>query len=110
MGTDWVEVAVECARVVRVGGEVWVAEIKNRFVRPGQTKKKGNGIGKKKLKKSRADDESDEDEETAALDVLHNTKAAKDETVVSEFVKVFQKRRFHLKGEPDTINESFILS
>ena len=108
MGTNWVEVVGECARVVRVGGEVWVAEIKSRFVRPGQTKRKGDGIGKKKLKKSRADDEGDEDEETAALDDLNDTKAAKVETDVSEFVEVFRKRGFHLKGEPDMANKMFV--
>ncbi|KAK3166741.1 hypothetical protein OEA41_009866 [Lepraria neglecta] len=75
---------------------------------PGQTKRKGDGIGKKKLKKSRADDEGDEDEETAALDDLDDTKAAKDKTDVSEFVEVFRKRGLHLKGEPDMANKMFV--
>lgn len=36
MSTNWVHVVDECARVVRGGGqgEVWVAEIKSRFVTP----------------------------------------------------------------------------
>ncbi|KAK4694048.1 hypothetical protein P7C71_g3470, partial [Lecanoromycetidae sp. Uapishka_2] len=106
MGTNWVEVVGECARIVRDGGEVWVAEIKSRFVRPGQTKRKGDGIGKKKVKKSRVD-EGDEDGELAALDDLDDTKAAKDETDVSEFVEVFRKRGLHLKGEPDMANKMF---
>ena len=47
MGTNWVDAVDECARVVRGGGEVWVAEIKSRFARPGLKNKKemGGGIG-----------------------------------------------------------------
>lgn len=36
MGTNWVGVVDECKRIVRAGGEVWVAEIRSRFRRKGE--------------------------------------------------------------------------
>ena len=36
MGTNWVGVVDECRRIVRAGGEVWVAEIRSRFRRKGE--------------------------------------------------------------------------
>ena len=107
MGTNWVSVVDECSRIVRAGGEVWVAEIKSRFTRPEQAKKKaGDGIGKKKKKKQgEADDEEDE---SVPLEELEDAKGPKDETDVSAFVEVIRKRGFTLKGEPDMANKMFV--
>lgn len=106
MNTNWVSFVDECSRIVRGGGEVWVAEIKSRFARPEHNgKKKGDGIGKKK-KKTKIDDE----DETAdlAMEELEETKGPKDETDVTAFVEVFRKRGFNLKGEPDMANKMFV--
>ncbi len=108
MGTNWVDVVGECARVVRGGGEVWIAEIKSRFARPGPVKKKGDGIGKKVANRANSGDEGDEDEEAVALEELEDAKGAKDGTDVSPFVEVFRKRGFSLKGEPDMANKMFV--
>ena len=105
MNTNWVSVVDECSRIVRGGGEVWVAEIKSRFARQGQTgKKKGDGIGKKK--KAKVEDEDERD--LLALDEIEEAKGLKDETDVSAFVEVFRKRGFNLKGEPDMANKMFV--
>ncbi len=105
MNTNWVSVVDECSRIVRGGGEVWVAEIKSRFARQGQTgKKKGDGIGKKKKAKVEDEDETD----LLALDEIEEAKGLKDETDVSAFVEVFRKRGFNLKGEPDMANKMFV--
>ena len=106
MNTNWVSVVDECSRIVRGGGEVWVAEIKSRFARPGQTgkKKKGDGIGKKKKAKVEEEDDGD----ALALEELEEAKGPKDETDVSAFVEVFRKRGFNLKGEPDMANKMFV--
>ena len=105
MNTNWVSVVDECSRIVRGGGEVWVAEIKSRFARPGQTgKKKGDGIGKKKKAKVEDEDETD----LLPLEELEEAKGPKDETDVSAFVEVFRKRGFNLKGEPDMANKMFV--
>jgi len=112
MGTNWVNVVHECARVVRGGGEIWVAEIKSRFARPGQVaKKKGDGIGKQKKKnKGKSVDEDEAHDEPADLIEVEEIggKDAKDETDVSAFVEVFRKRGFNLKGEPDMSNKMFV--
>lgn len=110
MGTNWVAVVDECARVVRGGGEFWVAEIKSRFARPGQVTKgkKGDGIGKKKAK-SKAEAEGVDEEPDDLVEVEEEDgKSAKDETDVSAFVEVFRKRGFNLKGEPDMGNKMFV--
>ena len=105
MNTNWVSVVDECSRIVRGGGEVWVAEIKSRFARQGQVgKKKGDGIGKKKKAKVEDEDESD----LLAVDEIEEAKGPKDETDVSAFVEVFRKRGFNLKGEPDMANKMFV--
>ena len=106
MNTNWVSVVDECSRIVRGGGEVWVAEIKSRFARPGQTgKKKGDGIGKKKKK---AEVEGEDEGDLLALEELEEAKGPKDETDVTAFVEVFRKRGFNLKGEPDMANKMFV--
>ena len=105
MNTNWVSVVDECSRIVRGGGEAWIAEIKSRFARPGQIgKKKGDGIGKKKKAKVEDEDESD----LIAVDEIEEAKGPKDETDVSAFVEVFRKRGFNLKGEPDMANKMFV--
>lgn len=108
MGTNWVEVVGECARIVRGGGEVWVAEIKSRFARPGQAKRKGDGIGKKKVNRTRANDEGDEEEDVVASEDLEDSKNAKDDTDISAFLEVFRKRGFHLKTKADIGNKMFV--
>lgn len=113
MGTNWVGVVDECRRVVRGGGEVWIAEIKSRFGRPV---KKGMKIGEKKVgvkgggKKRKRDGEEDEegDGDAVALEELEEVKPAADKTDVSAFVEVFGKRGFVLKGEPDLGNKMFV--
>lgn len=107
MGTNWVTVVDECSRIVRGGGEVWVAEIQSRFARTGRAKKKGDGIGKKKKQKKDAADDED-DEEPVALEEVDDGKGPKYETDVSAFVEVFRKRGFNLKGEPDMDNKIFV--
>ena len=105
MNTNWVSVVDECSRIVRGGGEVWVAEIKSRFASQSQIdKKKGDGIGKKKKAKVEDEDEGD----LLALDEIEEAKGPKDETDVSAFVEVFRKRGFNLKGEPDMANKMFV--
>ena len=75
MGTNWVDVVSECGRVVREGGEMWVAEIRSRFgrigdyrkgqigERKGQKLKKGKTRGKGRKRKRNDDSNSDDDTE-----------------------------------------------
>ena len=110
MGTNWVDVVGECARIVRGGGEVWVAEIKSRFARPGAKKKSGGGIGRKKSTGKGQNGIGEEDDEAMALEEIEDadSKGGKDETDVSAFVEVFRKRGLMLKGEPDMANKMFV--
>lgn len=110
MGTNWVDVVGECVRIVRGGGEVWVAEIKSRFARPGAKKKVGGGIGRKKSIDKGKNADGEEDDEAITLEELEDAKikGGKDETDVSAFVEVFRKRGLILKGEPDMANKMFV--
>lgn len=110
MGTNWVDVVGECARILRGGGEVWVAEIKSRFARPGVKKKAGGGIGRRKGTGKGENAVGDGDDEAVALEEIEDAKikGGKSETDVGAFVEVFRKRGLMLKGEPDVENKMFV--
>lgn len=100
MGTNWIDFVEEVGRVVRWGGECWVAEIKSRFGRPAVKKK---GIGKKK------GDEEEEEEEQGFAEVEEETGMKEGEkTDVSAFVEVWRRRGFELKGEVEAGNKMFV--
>lgn len=120
MNTNWVRVVDECARVVRPGGgEVWIAEIRSRFVASDakrrakdRTGSSGDGQGGKAKKNKRmkgganGDDDGGEDE----FSELEDKPAPRNpnETDVSAFVDVWARRGFVLKGEPDQGNKMFV--
>ena len=112
MGTNWVSVVEECGRVVRPGGEVWVAEIRSRFGRAGGARKGGVGDvkkGKGKAKgKKQGEEDGDEDPGAVVLEELEEKKGGGDETDVGAFVEVFRRRGFGLKGEVEGGNKMFV--
>lgn len=121
MGTNWIDFVVEAARVVRVGGECWVGEVRSRFTGTKEFEiLKGENAGKgskaKKTKKKREDDDDGDDELKkvgAPILVEEEEMAAagesKDqETDVGPFLEVFRKRGFVLKGEVDLGNKMFV--
>jgi ribosomal RNA-processing protein 8 len=95
MGTNWVVFVEEAWRILRGDGkgECWVSEVKSRFGRVGNKKEKGrvveNSVGKRRKQKV-------EDEEALAE---ADGAEATDETDISAFVEVFQRRGFQLKPE-----------
>lgn len=129
MGTNWVSCVDEVARVVRWGGEAWVAEIKSRFARAG--KRREGGIGKmketaksgKKRKGGAGGEDDDGDEEGGIGDVVEvdsdpdilapgktgkEKKKPEEDTDVTAFVEVWRQRGFELKGEVDLGNKMFV--
>lgn len=96
MGTNWVDSVQEAARIVRPGGEVWVAEIRSRFAQAGE--KRGGGIGQRR-----------DEEPSAELDEedRNDVEAGGNSTDVGAFAEVFRKRGFYLQGEPDLHNKMF---
>lgn len=114
MGTNWVMSLIEAARIVRPGGELWIAEIKSRFsgrLATSAKKKTNKGtIGKRRM---RDEEEKQEMEHVDAEDVVNNIKDKDEgegnETDVSEFVKLCAKKGFVLKQPPDTSNKMFAL-
>lgn len=112
MGTNWVMSLIEAARIVRPGGELWIAEIKSRFsgkLAASAKKKENKGtIGKQR---KRGEEEKQEMEYVDAEDVVNNIKDMDEgegkETDFSEFVKLCAKKGFVLKQPPDTSNKMF---
>lgn len=110
MGTNWVDFIEEAYRVLRWKGELWVAEIKSRF---GSGMKKGGGggavvehsvgnrrkagaaAGGKKANKAK-DDAADEKALLVEVDGVDDTRQ---QTDVSAFVEVLNKRGFMLQGQ-----------
>lgn len=105
MGTNWVDFVEEAYRVLRWKGELWVAEIKSRFAAPsgkggkvvehsvGHRRKPGAaGAGKK----SGGGKETDETTLLVEVDGVDDTRQ---QTDVSAFVDVLNKRGFMLVGQ-----------
>ncbi|RMZ80837.1 hypothetical protein DV737_g2854, partial [Chaetothyriales sp. CBS 132003] len=137
MGTNWLDFVEECWRILRGDGkgEVWVAEVKSRFVShpgrraPGQAV--DNSVGKKRrstqksTKKNnysnstRGDEDGDYNGNDADDQAFLNDDAgdgggvilnnATDTNIFSDFVSVFQRRGFKLKeGSVDNSNKMFV--
>ena len=111
MGTNWTSFVEEAWRALRGDGkgEVWVAEVKSRFGRVVRQVVK-NSVGyKKKSKKPKMmsdgyeGNEKLEDEELFVEDG-HGLDRDSDETDISAFVGVFQRRGFILRE--NTVNKS----
>ncbi|KKY21539.1 putative rrna processing protein [Phaeomoniella chlamydospora] len=113
MGTNWLSFVEEAWRILRGDGrgEVWVAEVKSRFGRvvPQRTKI-GDEKPKKKPKKKQpkrdrdSGDESAGEEVFAEIDNPSYEPKPQDETNITGFVEVFQRRGFVLR--PDSVNKS----
>ncbi|KAL8671180.1 MAG: hypothetical protein Q9168_004315 [Polycauliona sp. 1 TL-2023] len=128
MGTNWTDFVVEAARIVRVGGECWVGEVRSRFAGTKDVEKMKGGKGgkgtkpKKTTKKKAKGDDGEEDEEMKKVDApiqveeediaaaggAKQGRSKEQETDVGPFVEVFRKRGFVLKGEIDMGNKMFV--
>ncbi|MCJ1345645.1 25S rRNA (adenine645-N1)-methyltransferase [Peltigera leucophlebia] len=114
MGTNWVMSLIEAARVVRPGGELWIAEIKSRFsgklAASAAAKKKNNNnnkgiIGKRRKKE---EEERQEMEHVDAEDLKKKDKEEEgEETDLGDFIQLCAKKGFVLKQPPDTSNKMF---
>jgi ribosomal RNA-processing protein 8 len=92
MGTNWLDFIDEAYRIMRWGGELWVAEIKSRFNRSRIQQKK---LGAKR-KPTREEMEQEQDALLAsAIDGGPNL----EKTDVSGFVAALRRRGFLLAGE-----------
>jgi ribosomal RNA-processing protein 8 len=106
MGTNWPDFIDEAYRILRWQGELWIAEIKSRFVRPGtNTKSAGKGpqpkfarkIGEVKNQKPVTKEEI-EGEQNELLATAVDGAPGKAETDIGEFVAVLEKHGFLLDG------------
>ena len=119
MGTNWVDFIEEAYRVLRWKGELWVAEIKSRFVQPGKKKvvehsvgnRRNPGAGTKKAKAGEAAAGAEREQAELAVEV-DGAEDHRGETDVSAFVEVLAKRGFVLRGEAsesvDMSNKMFV--
>ncbi|KAL8709339.1 MAG: hypothetical protein Q9220_005932 [cf. Caloplaca sp. 1 TL-2023] len=131
MGTNWIDFVAEAARVVRVGGECWVGEVRSRFVggkemdelkeKIGGSAKGKGGKGKNKkgkMNKENADEVGNEnvrqppvtldEDESVVANGKQNGSSTQRDTDVKPFVDVFRRRGFSLKGDVDLGNKMFV--
>lgn len=107
MGTNWLDFVDEAFRILRVKGELWVAEIKSRFVRVEKAKGKPvkHSVGKKRKP-------SEVNEEDAQEFLDDDEDGRRDQTDVSAFLEVLRRRGFVLdqKAGPavDLSNKMFV--
>ncbi|KAL8735188.1 MAG: hypothetical protein Q9166_001064 [cf. Caloplaca sp. 2 TL-2023] len=121
MGTNWLDFVTEAARVVRVGGQCWVGEVRSRFAGAKDLERlKGKTLDQKKKSKKimKGGDEEDDDvkklgvpmqvEEEEIVGSGKRGKSKEQETDVGPFMEVFRRRGFVLKGEVDMGNKMFV--
>ncbi|KAL8961620.1 MAG: hypothetical protein Q9193_001848 [Seirophora villosa] len=113
MGTNWVDFVAEAARVVRVGGECWVGEVRSRFVGTKEVErmksaKEGKGAKKKPKKKGDEEGEAGQGKIEVEEEELVGKHGKEQETDVRPFVQVFRRRGFALKGDVDMGNRMFV--
>lgn len=108
MGTNWVDFIEEAYRVLRWKGELWVAEIKSRL--GGGMRKGGGGVVEHSVgnrrkaaapapKKGAAKKEAEAANEAALLIEVDEQDDTRQQTDVSAFVEVLNKRGFMLQGQ-----------
>lgn len=112
MGTNWVDFVEEAYRVLRWKGELWVAEIKSRL--GGGMRKGGGGggvvehsVGNRRKagaaapapRKGAAKKEAEAANEAALLVEVDGEDDTRQQTDVSAFVEVLNKRGFMLQGQ-----------
>jgi ribosomal RNA-processing protein 8 len=99
MGTNWLSFVEEAWRILRGDGkgECWVAEVKSRFGRVTKGKK-GRVVENSVGKKQKVQQQKGEGEDVLA-EIDGAVPSAADETDISAFVAVFQRRGFELKPE-----------
>lgn len=109
MGTNWVDFIEEAYRVLRWKGELWVAEIKSRL--GGGMRKGGGGVVEHSVgnrrkaaapapqKKGAAKKEAQAANEAALLVEVDGEDDTRQQTDVSAFVEVLNKRGFMLQGQ-----------
>ncbi|KAL8941712.1 MAG: hypothetical protein Q9216_002085 [Gyalolechia sp. 2 TL-2023] len=112
MGTNWVDFVAEAARIVRVGGECWVVEVRSRFAGAKEVEKARTVKGRKAEKKKKATTDEDEEMANTRIEVeeeeIAGKKPKEQETEVAPFVEVFRRRGFALKGDVDMGNKMFV--
>lgn len=109
MGTNWIDFVEEAYRVLRWKGELWVAEIKSRL---GGGMRKGGGVVEHSVgnrrktgppvappKKGAARKEAEAANEAALLVEVDGEDDTRQQTDVSAFVDVLNKRGFMLQGQ-----------
>ncbi|KAL8699328.1 MAG: hypothetical protein Q9224_001460 [Gallowayella concinna] len=121
MGTNWTDFVKEAARVVRVGGECWVGEVRSRFAGTKDLERlKGKSSEpKRKPRKKKESEEEDDDIQKVGAPIQveeddtttrkgQQGKSKEQETDVAPFLEVFRKRGFVLKGDVDMGNKMFL--
>ena len=105
MGTNWVDFIDEAFRILHWKGELWIAEIKSRFVRGDAAKGKvvDHSVGKRKKRPTDQKDreQTEREEERTLSRVVDGDGKEKEQTDVSAFIQVLEARGFRIAGSPE---------
>ncbi|KAF3942044.1 hypothetical protein ABW19_dt0201518 [Dactylella cylindrospora] len=113
MGTNWPKMIEEAVRVLRFGGEVWIAEIKSRFARTKADRKEGDAgkVGKKGKGKKNSSRSIEDDSNPADAFVEERDDGADQNrwaTGEQNFIEALGRRGLRLKNRNGS-NKMFVL-
>lgn len=114
MGTNWIGFIEEAWRVLRGDGkgELWVAEVKSRFGRVGRPNVVENSVGKRRKPqnpKAQQGKNGRPAEDDTEVFIEDEGTLAEDETDISAFTNVVQRRGFALRpGSVNKRNKMFV--
>ena len=105
MGTNWISFIEEAYRILHWKGELWIAEIKSRFGRVSKAGKpvehsvgnKKKQLAQQKARETKQKEDQEVNEQEVLQTVVDGVETSKQETDVSAFVAVLQRRGFVLK-------------
>jgi ribosomal RNA-processing protein 8 len=114
MGTNWPGFIDEAYRILARGGELWIAEIKSRFMDPATLAAANNknkpkpSVSQRKIAK-RLEKEAENELEVSSNTVDYEGSELVDRTPLEPFLEVLRRRGFQVKRETiDRENKMFV--
>lgn len=109
MGTNWIEFVEEAWRILHWKGELWIAEIKSRFV-PAKQVQVEHSVGKRRKSMNKVKDAKVAEHDASSRNEQRSTASEEEHVDLQAFVQILNSRGFTLQAENsiDAGNKMFV--